>query len=404
MIFLRRFFKIILCVTSAFAVCLSGAAAYGRYFLPDEAATHGKSVSFNGVYYAESDISVPENGETVSASAQLKLMNLIPVKNITINASGRRYVSVGGELIGIKLNTDGLAVAGTESFESPNGNVSPAKDAGIKTGDIIMEANGKRLKCNSELTEMIQSSGGKNVSLVISRNGGTFNAELHPEKSAATGLFKAGIWIRDSVGGIGTLTYSDTEHGTLAALGHGIFDSDTGTILPAYDGYITSAVLSGVEPGKAGTPGQLCGSAGESIYGVLKTNSDKGIYGLLDTVISPAEVYPVADANEVHTGPARIICTVSDRGKQFYDIYIEKAGAAGTDGKDMIIKVTDASLLGITGGIVRGMSGSPIIQDGMFVGAVTHVFINDPARGYGIFASRMLEQSDAASAQDQLAA
>lgn len=396
---MRKIIKITLCIVLILSFALTGLTAYGVYVIPDCAYTSENSISYMGLFYAQSDNNGTDGNSSVLVSAaDLKLMNVIPLKKITLRSPERRYVAAGGELIGIKLFTQGIIVVGTESFVSDSGTVNPAENAGIKAGDIILEVNGAAVKSNEEFTGLIRSSGGKTVTLLVQRNNDRFYASLIPEKTAATGMYKGGMWIRDSVGGIGTLTYSDVINGTVAALGHGIYDADTGDILPASGGEIYTARLMGVEKGVSGKAGQLCGTIDDNELGTLNENNDNGIYGTLSSVLSADDIYPVAHPDEIHAGAAQIICTVTDGTKQYYDITIEKVGKQSAYGRDMVIKIEDTSLLSITGGIVQGMSGSPIIQDGMLAGAVTHVFLNDPAKGYGIFAEEMLTLSDAQAA------
>ena len=392
---MRRFFRIFACVTAFFSAVIFGAALYGSEYVPDTDVLYGKSICYNGVFYAKTDktdvVSVSADGMANTLEAQLSLLNVIPVKTVTLQIPERRCVCIGGELIGIKLSTEGLAVVGTESFSTENGSCSPAEDAGLQPGDILLKANGHKLTANEEFTDLIKESSGGSITLTVRRGSDVFSTVITPARTSAAGMYKCGVWIRDSAGGIGTLSYSDISTGTIAALGHGIYDTDTSSLLPSSDGLITSAFVSSVEKGAPGKAGQICGISTGTEYGSIAVNSDKGIYGGLTSVFSPGDVYPVAAAAEVQTGPAQIVCTVNSGGKQYYDIEIEKAGSISGEGKDMVIRITDTTLLSITGGIVQGMSGSPIIQNGKLVGAVTHVLVRDPTRGYGILIGHMLE-------------
>ena len=195
---------------------------------------------------------------------------------------------------------------------------------------------------------------------------------------------------------IGTLTYTDIERGSIASLGHAIYDVDTNDVLPAAGGEFRTATLIGVTKGSSGAAGELKGIIGEDTLGTLNVNCEGGVYGNLLQTPATAILTPVAMPDEARTGPAQIVATVEDGGKAYYDVTIEKINY--TDGnRNMIVKVTDPALLAVTGGIVQGMSGSPIVQNGMLVGAVTHVFLNDPQKGYGIFAENMLALSDKAT-------
>lgn len=335
-----------------------------------------------------------ENGnENKNESNNLQLFGSIPVKQITADDKDRRYVSAGGELIGIKLKTKGVLVVGTEAVETDEGTKNPAKDADIRVGDTLISIEGKPILTNSELSEIIKTSEGKKLTAEIIRDGETITTELCPEKSNVSGLFKCGIWIRDSTGGIGTLSYTDPESGAIVSLGHGIYDVDTKELMKADSGYLVDAHLNGIIKGVTGTAGEIRGSLGFNNLGEIIENRENGLYSELISYDVSSELIPVAETSEIKTGHAQIISTVTSGEKQCYDIEIEKI-SKDKNCKNLIIKVTDEELLEITGGIIQGMSGSPIIQDGMFVGAVTHVFLNDPTRGYGICAEKMLETSD----------
>ena len=221
------------------------------------------------------------------------------------------------------------------------------------------------------------------------RNSKTINVTLKPEISALSGLYKGGLWIRDSTGGIGTLTFTDSINGTFGSLGHGIYDIDTGELIPTECGEVYNADLNTVIKGTNGTAGEIRGSFHGNAFGTIDVNCDNGVCGKIIDNITQSEVIPVADKNEISTGHAQIISTVNGNKKEYFDIEIEKINKT-SDNKNMIIKVIDDDLLSVTGGIVQGMSGSPIIKDGMIVGAVTHVFLNDPTKGYGIFIENML--------------
>ena len=303
----------------------------------------------------------------------------------------RKYLALGGELVGLRLRTRGVLVVGTERFVSADGaDVSPAADAGIKKGDLILDVDGQTVGSNESLTALISASGGRTLTVTYERDGKARQTRLTPQKTAATGSYKGGLWIRDATVGVGTLTFTDPVTGTLAALGHGVSDADTGELLQIADGEIRTATVSSVKKGKAGAPGEITGVIGGNTVGGITQNKTQGVYGELYYMDGEPELYPMATASEVHTGSAQIVCTVTDGEKQFYDIEITKLGSSASADKNMVLKVTDEALLRRTGGIVQGMSGSPIVQDGMLVGAVTHVLVSDPKCGYGIYAENML--------------
>lgn len=382
---------------------------YGNITLPDKLYITGNSINLGKIFTADinSEKNSIQTSNTISKTesditATVKIANSIPVKTVALQKKERSYVIPGGELIGIKLKTDGVLIVGTETFESENGTVSPAKKAGIAVGDILLTVNEEKIKDNSSLTQAIEKSDGTPLTLKLMRDNEEFTTTLQPEKSIESNQYKGGLWVRDCICGIGTLTYTDISTGSFASLGHGIYDSDTKALVPSTSGILLSANLCGITKGKSGSAGELSGSFGSKEYGQLMLNCDNGIYGFVTVLASNDKIIPVAFANEVHTGNAQIITTTTSGEKKYYDIKIEKTDPLSTDNKSMIIKITDEELINTTGGIVQGMSGSPIIQDGMLVGAVTHVFLNNPQKGYAIFAQTMIDTAQTILETDEL--
>lgn len=390
-------------LAAVLATALLAAVAYGDRQLPDLVSTCADEVRFSFLYSVKSETeAAPASAEThAPTTATLRLLETIPVKNVSLAKTERRYVSPGGELIGITLRTEGVLIVGLESFSCGGGSVSPGEEAGLRIGDAVLSMDGKRIADNRAFTALIEGSGGKEISVDYLRDGVTAKTVLRPKRSDATGKYKCGLWIRDCTNGIGTLTYTDIANGTVASLGHGIYDVDTNEILSAAGGEFRSASLVGVTKGTNGAAGELKGVIGETALGQLSFNCDGGVYGRLLHPPEQSDLIAVAMEDEVTCGPAQIIATVKDGQKTLYDIEIEKinrTNGAGT--KNMIIRVTDPELIETTGGIVQGMSGSPILQNGMLVGAVTHVFLNDPQKGYAIFADKMLALSDSVNLQE----
>ena len=396
---MKKIIKTLSVIISLFATVIFSLVIYGLITIPDS-YSYSDSISFCSQLYElnnNSDTLVmkisSDNLTKNEQNGEIRLFSTIPVKSITINDDDRRYVNPGGELIGIKLKTKGVLIVGTEAVETDEGTKNPAKEADIRVGDTLLSIEGKPVLTNGELSEIIKASEGRTLSTEILRDGKTFTTELCPEKSNISGLYKCGIWVRDSTGGIGTLSYSDPESGAIVSLGHGIYDVDTKELMKADSGYLVDAHLNGITKGVAGTAGEIRGSLGFNNLGEIIENRDNGLYSEQLYYDTTSELIPVAHTNEIQTGKAQIISTVTSGEKEYYDIVIEKI-SKDKNCKNLIINVTDEELLDITGGIIQGMSGSPIIQNGMFVGAVTHVFINDPTRGYGICAEKMLETSD----------
>lgn len=400
---MKKIIKLAALVCLFFSGAVFSLIIYGNEALPDEVMTMTEKVKFSAIYSAELDydnLTPAFNGEEElqTSKSDIRLFGAIPVKNISISKAPRKYLAAGGDIIGIKLKTDGVLIIGTESFESYDGNVNPAETAGIKVGDTLISADGKKISDNDDLGKIISSSEGKAMTLRLKRNNTEFETTLIPHKSTLTDMYKGGLWVRDSTGGIGTLTFADLTTGLVGALGHGIYDVDTQGLMPTESGNLMSATLSGVTKGCNGTAGELRGSIGTDVYGKIFLNHDNGIFGSVNYFDMDCELYPVATVNEIHQGKAQIISTITGSRKEFFDIEIEKV-YSGNENKNMIIRITDEDLLAVTGGIVQGMSGSPIIQDGMLIGAVTHVFLNDPTRGYGIFIENMLNTANQYSAE-----
>lgn len=294
---------------------------------------------------------------------------------------------VAGTPFGVKFHTEGVIIVGIP------GNKGPAADAGLHKGDIISAIDGAPVTSAAEFAEKIKNSQGAELTLDF-RSGGLSHTVRVTPKADESGEYKLGIWVKDSAAGIGTITFIEPKTHTFAGLGHGICDAESGIPIPLASGSAEEVSLSGIIIGKAGAPGELRGSfMGRKIGKILK-NTETGVYGVLVEIPKEleGEKYAVADSSEVKEGKAYIFSTVDGEGREKYEIEIYAIESEGKD-RNFSIRVTDAALLEKTGGIVQGMSGSPIIQDGKLVGAVTHVLVNDPAKGYGIFIENMLEKA-----------
>ncbi len=392
---MKRFFKALSAVLLIPCISVFSLVAYGSENLPDEISiTESESPDFGKVFSAENDFAVAAGTESFNEyKSHITALKVIPVKEIKINVTKRRYVGLGGDVFGIKLYTKGVIVVSIDSVITSSGSKDPAVQAGLKCGDIITHINGEAALSSKQLTDSVEQSKGQTLKLNIDRNGEKLELTLKPEISV-NGGYKAGIWVRDSSAGIGTVTFYDDANGKFAGLGHGVCDVDTGKIMPLNNGEAVRARVNGFYKSSAGNPGELCGVFSDIALGSLRVNCETGVYGEL-LQPSGAKTVPVALESEVKLGAAQMITTIDGRGPQYYDIEITKIyPSSDLSSRNMIIKVTDAELLEKTGGIVQGMSGSPIVQNSMLVGAVTHVFVNDPTQGYGIFSSRMLETQD----------
>ena len=335
---------------------------------------------------------VADSSGNSTLNGEMLLLGIIPIKDVDITKIDERYVISGGNSFGIKIFTDGVMVVGMSDVDSEDGNVNPAKESGLKIGDIITDINGTKVNSNDEVACIINSSGGKKVTLNVVRNEKKTKIEFVPAFSVSQNEYKAGIWVRDSTAGIGTMTFYSPVTKQFAGLGHAVCDVDTGVLLPVGSGEIVESEIFSINKSSKGTAGELCGTFTGNRLGTLNNNCECGIFGTLDNVNADSGLIKIALPQEVSTGKAEILTTLDDTGIQSFECEIEKIDRSDGIVTNMVIKITDKELLERTGGIVQGMSGSPIIQNGMLAGAVTHVFVNDPERGYGVFADTMFDE------------
>ena len=303
-----------------------------------------------------------------------------------------RLLMPGGAAVGVAIATQGVLVVGLAE--------GAGMQAGLRAGDLLLSVNGIPLEDAALLTEAVTAAEGQPLSLRIDRDGRERTVMVTPRYDQSAGSWRLGLWVRDSTAGVGTLTYYDPKLRTYGALGHAITDTDTGSLLPVRQGGLLQADIVDVRKGQRGTPGELRGSflREQLRLGTVRKNTVFGIFGLLDAPwqnpLYP-DGLPVGDRAAVHTGAASILSTVSGEGIREFSVEITQVMRQNSPApKSMVLRVTDERLLSVTGGIVQGMSGSPILQDGCIVGAVTHVFVSDPTQGYGVYIDWMLEESD----------
>ena len=336
-----------------------------------------------------------QSGDSYTVS--LKLFGVIPVKEASVKVVDTQTVIPCGTPFGIKLFTDGVLIVGMSDVDISTGLYNPAQSAGLKLGDVIEAIEGQVVSTKEDVASAVERSGGKTLAFRIRRDNIVFDVRFTPVKSMAEGRYKAGLWVRDSSAGIGTMTFYLPGKGIYAGLGHPVCDVDTGEALPISDGEIVPAQIYDVTKGKSGQPGELRGGFEEGTLGGLTSNSETGVYGLLAGADKRAALpvtgaVPVAMKQQVRQGYAQVLCTVDGTEPQLYDIRIDQVRyKEATPTRGLVITITDPALIAKTGGIVQGMSGSPILQDGRLVGAVTHVFVGEPLKGHGIFAENMLK-------------
>ena len=395
-----RYFLVmlLLAATILFGVMLY---RYVEYEIPDqlliekEETTEWENVFESPFVTYESYVETSQNGRY---QIDCYLLGFLPLKTVEVQVVEPEYVYASGSAIGIYLETDGVHVVDSGEIVNQDGIVcSPAKHI-IQPGDYICKVNGQVLDDKKELMQLVENSEGQEMQLEVKREDEVIQLMLTPVLTE-DGSYKLGIWVRDNVQGIGTMTYIDAE-GNFGALGHGIKDSDTGVTIDISNGTLYTADILSIKKGVEGTPGELRGTinyGSMNRLGVIESNEETGIAGVLASTRSgnlAKKYYPIGYKQEIDRGKATILCGEGNDVEE-YEIEITDITLNSKDyKKGLKIEVTDERLLEKTGGIVQGMSGSPIIQDGKLVGAVTHVLVNDPTRGYGIFIENMLEAAE----------
>ncbi|MBE6008883.1 MAG: SpoIVB peptidase [Lachnospiraceae bacterium] len=364
---------------------LSG-EAIGAISVKNKKGEENISLDLSDPFYVEAD-------EETRIDAELSLLG-IPVKTVSVNVMRDRSIIPCGNITGVTMETDGILVLGTGAVTDENGNDhSPARGK-LEAGDIIKSINGEEIDDKEELARIVNNYTDGSFEMTIIRRGKEFKADIRPYKAVDGN--RLGVWVRDSTQGLGTITCYDSENRSFAALGHGIYDVDTGSLMTVKDGSVTRAEVTGIKKGEKGSPGEVLGTLfkDDELGDILK-NTECGLYGeIKETGIFflEDESMPVGMRYEVKEGKAFILSDILDGKKTGYSINIESINRyGGRQDKSLFITITDERLLEKTGGIIQGMSGSPIIQNGKIIGAVTHVLVNSPERGYGIFIENMLD-------------
>lgn len=389
---LKKFFT---AVCAAVAIAVSQTAPVAALFEKNEVTLY------------ESEI-FQQQGVSVAADAQWEVYHTggsvveVPVKFLGFTVGTKkvtvkedRQVWLGGQAVGVAMYTKGLFVTDTVAVQNTEGKfLTPAANAGIRKGDYILSANGVNLDDVSTIDAVLKACGGEEVTLKVQRDATSFEVSVMPVKSIEDQQYRLGLWMRDSAAGLGTVTYVDTKDNSYMALGHAICDGDSGKILSVGNGRIVDCTISSVQKGSKGNAGELKGSfgVGAQVLGTIEENTLFGLKGTADENFQKGELVNLGSKELVHEGEAEIYSTVDSGGVKKYKIEIVHVNnQTHPQEKSMVIHVTDPELLDKTGGIVQGMSGSPIVQDGKLIGAVTHVMLSDSSRGYGIFIDWMMD-------------
>ncbi|MBO5292600.1 MAG: SpoIVB peptidase [Lachnospiraceae bacterium] len=329
---------------------------------------------------------------------KLKLFGILPFKEVDIQVVQDEAIIPAGLPVGIYVKTQGVLVLGTGEFTAQSGQSEAPAEGILRSGDYILQIDGEEVNAKKEFMSVVGNSGGRELILRVRRAEEIFDVKVEP-KLTQNGEYKIGVWIRENAQGVGTLTYV-REDGSFGALGHGINDMDTSTLMEVESGSLYETEIVGIRKGKDGMPGELTGIidySPERRIGSIEQNTTRGIFGSgNEKLLQEAEEQPlhIGFKQEVHTGEAQIICSITGQ-PEHYRVEIEEVHPEKEDmNRGIVLRITDEKLLALTGGIVQGMSGSPILQNGKIVGAVTHVLVNDPTRGYGIFIENMLEAAE----------
>ena len=395
---MKRFIKIVFAVCFAFStVSLSGVAYYGynisdSYYITDDSNLKLGYFAVNCEDGKTREVGGSDVKSVSGLSSKVSLFGIIPIKSVNVVKTSKTQVAVFGRPFGIKAYTNGVLVVGYSDVRTEKGDVNPAKKSGILVGAVIISINQRSVLNNSDVQRVISDSNGKNLNIVLMRDGKELTVSVIPEFDLKDKKYKTGLWVRDSSAGIGTLTFYCPDTDVIAGLGHGMCDTDTGELLPCGNGEFVEAEIVGIKKASREVTGELQGVfSGGQIAEIVK-NDVTGLYALGCRNIEAYGIYEIGFKQDIKEGKAQILTTVDGCEPQLYECKLEHVYRNDSSKiKNMVVKITDKQLLEKTGGIVQGMSGSPLIQNGKLIGAVTHVLLDDPTKGYAIFAENMLE-------------
>ena len=408
---MKKTVKIITCFVAVFCFLILGMIGYSCSVLDDEYTVTSLDnlnissevpIKFHTVNNNDSAVN-NETYDRCSYEVSFDLFGIFPVGKANVTVTSRKYVDLIGKPFGVKLYTDGVLIVNLTEFESVDGKkASPGKESGLEIGDYIISVNGEKVYSNEDVEKTLVKTNGNSITVVYSRDSKNHTTVVTPVLSSKDGLYHLGIWLRDSSAGIGTLTFYDSENKTVGGLGHALCDTDTGEMISVNRGCIVSAEILSITKSSDGQIGELMGRFKNLEYSNILMNSESGIYAQCEYDSESFGRYPVATKFEISEGYAQILTTIDGETPILYDCEISKIISKDSLQRNFIITVTDGNLISKTGGIVQGMSGSPLIQNGKLIGAVTHVLVDDPTKGYAIFAENMLETAQSVAEGQQL--
>ncbi|HBV89078.1 MAG TPA: SpoIVB peptidase [Desulfosporosinus sp.] len=359
-----------------------------------------EKISSSPTVSVSSGMSATQISERLEVS--YKLFGIFPLRSAEVEVMNPMKLIPGGQSIGVTLQTKGVMVVGQAPVVDKNGKDSfPAKEAGIQVGDILLKIENQEVKTDQEVSNAINLAGKQkgSASVLFKHEDQIVEKTVHPIFCVETGRYRIGLFVRDEAAGVGTLSFLDPVSKLYGALGHVITDADTNQKIEVYNGKIIGSTIYAIEKGKRGHPGEKIGSfiPNSAFSGTIERNTMTGIFGRMSGQIENPyfkEAIPVGWESDIKVGPAKIYTVIQGEKIEEFDVNIDRVMHNRTDSKNMIVRVTDPRLLEVTGGIIQGMSGSPIVQNGKLIGAVTHVFVNDSQRGYGVFIQNMLNDSN----------
>lgn len=403
MFFLRKNYKQFILI---FILLLTLAYVTNIMFIPNSLILfENENLNIKSIWgiKLEETVQVGTNlSKSTVSNTKLKSYNLslfgFKLKTIETNIIPTTKVVPVGSLVGLKLYTEGVLVVGMSEIKGEDNKIyKPYEEAGIEQGDSIIKINDIEINSTEELISCVSKYRGKSIDITYVRDDNILETQITPVKTSGN-TYKLGLWVRDAEAGIGTVTFYDKETNSFAALGHGIQDIDTGELVEISSGEFVTADILNIQKGEKESPGRIEGTIEDGTkIGEIYSNTDFGVYGTTTNTVglnvSNIEEIEVASRSEIETGKASVICTLEDGKREEYEIEIQKIYINNNENnKSMVVKVTDEKLLEKTGGIIQGMSGSPVIQNGKLIGALTHVLVSDPSKGYALFADTMISK------------